>query len=204
MERPSVPTGVICLPDLSGLSSAAPVEDDDDTDPTPPMAPCPSPVSPDIAAGFLSRLTAFKGGRIRAPSRTVRKSLERHATVQPVAEVQPVARPFHPRRDPSLCEFLSVKGLCDDGGELSSRDLDRWHREAPFRRKLVRADGVSLERAAMMAFEAGYFPDVPQPSWDGPENMHPVSEAMLLDALERELRADYAHVWSDHDEAFFA
>lgn len=213
VERPSVAADIICLPDLSGGSSATPVEDDDDTDPTPPMAPSPSPVSTDIAAGFLSRLTAFKGGRIRAPSRTVRKALERQATVQPVEEAQTVddiverittPRPFHPRRDPSLCEFLSVKGLCDDGGELSSRDLDRWHREAPFRRKLVRADGVSLERAAMMAFEAGYFPDVPQPVWDGPDNMHPVSEAMLLDALERELRADYAHVWGDHDEAFFA
>lgn len=115
-----------------------------------------------------------------------------------------IPRPFHPRRDPSLAEFLSVRGLCDDGGELSARDLDRWHREAPFRRKLVRADGVSLERAAMSAWEAGYFPDAPVPAWDSSDNMTPVSEAMLLDALERELRADYAHVWGAHDEAFFA
>ena len=56
----------------------------------------------------------------------------------------------------------------------------------------------------MMAWEAGYFPDVPQPLWDGPDNMHPVSEEMLLAALERELRADYAHVWADHDAEFFA
>ncbi len=204
VERPSVPVDVICLPDLSGLSSAAPVEDDDDTDPTPPMAPCPSPVSPDIAAGFLSRLTAFKGGRVRAPSRVAARRVRTVEDI--VADITTPApeRPFHPRRDPSLCEFLSVRGICDDGGELSSRDLDRWHREAPFRRKLVRADGVSLERAAMMAFEAGYFPDVPQPLWDGPDNMHPVSEAMLLEALESELRADYAAMWGDHDEAFFA
>lgn len=117
---------------------------------------------------------------------------------------EPVARPFHPRRDPSLCEFLSIRGICDDGGELQARDLDRWHREAPFRRKLVRADGVSLERAAMMAWEAGYFDDVAVPAWDSSDNMHPVSEAMLLAALERELRADYAHVWGDHDAEFFA
>lgn len=213
VERPSVPTDVICLPDLSGLSSAAPVEDDDDTDPTPPMAPSPSPVSTDVASGFLSRLTAFKGGRIRAPSRTVRKALERQATVQPVEPVQTVddivarittPRPFHPRRDPSLCEFLSVRGICDDGGELSSRDLDRWHREAPFRRKLVRADGVSLETAARQAWEAGYFDDVAVPTMDSSDNMHPVSEAMLLEALERELRADYAAMWGDHDAEFFA
>ena len=207
VERPSAAADIICLPDLSGGSSepvSAIVEEDDDTDPTPPVAPSPSPVSPDIAAGFLSRLTAFKGGRVRAPSRTVRKALERSKTVQPVVVVQPVARPFHPRRDPSLCEYVSTFGICDDGGELRARDLDRWHREAPFRRRLVRADGVSLETAARRAYEAGYFPDVPQPLWDGPDNMHPVSEAMLLEALERDLRADYAHVWGDHDKEFFA
>lgn len=206
VERPSVPTGVICLPDLSGLSSEpvpAVVEDDGDDDPTPPVAPCPSPVSTGVAAGFLSRLTAFKGGRVRAPSRVAARKVRTVEDI--VADITPApARPFHPRRDPSLCEFLSIKGICDDGGELSSRDLDRWHREAPFRRKLVRADGVSLERAAMMAWEAGYFPDVPSPLWDGPDNMHPVSEEMLLMSLERELREDYAHVWGDHDEAFFA
>lgn len=208
VERPSVPAGVICLPDLSGLSSApvsAPVEDDDDTDPTPPVAPCPSPVSTGVAAGFLSRLTAFKGGRVRAPSRVAaRKARSVDDIVERITTPEPVARPFHPRRDPSLCEFLSIRGICDDGGELAARDLDRWHREAPFRRKLVRADGVSLERAAFAAWEAGYFDDVAVPTWDSGDNMHPVSEAMLLEALERELRSDYAHVWGEHDEEFFA
>lgn len=117
---------------------------------------------------------------------------------------EPVARPFHPRRDPSLCEFLSIRGICDNGGELRARDLDRWHREAPFRRKLVRADGVSLERAAMMAWEAGYFDHVPAPTMDSSDNMHPVSPEMLIAALDRELREDYAHVWGAHDEEFFA
>lgn len=114
------------------------------------------------------------------------------------------ARPFHPRRDPSLCEFLSIRGICDDGGELQARDLHHWHREAPFRRKLVRADGVSLETAARQAWEAGYFDHVAVPTMDSSDNMHPVTEAMLLAALERELRQDYAHVWGEHDEAFFA
>ena len=224
VERPSVqtmPASVIYLPDLSGASVGAATEEDDDTDPTPPAGPSPSPVSTDIAAGFLSRLTAFKGGRFRSPSRTVRKSLERSKTVEavaPVEAVEPVAssvddiveritapaRPFHPRRDPSLCEYVSTFGICDDGGELKARDLDRWHREAPFRRRLVRADGVSLETAARRAYDAGYFPDVPQPSWDGPDNMHPVSEAILLEALERDLRSEYAAMCGDHDEAFFA
>lgn len=207
VERPSVADGVIYLPDLSGGVSgpvSAVVEDDDDTDPTPPVAPAPAPVSTGVAAGFLSRLTAFKGGRVRAPSRVAARKARTVDDIVADLTPEPVARPFHPRRDPSLCEFLSIRGICDDGGELKARDLDRWHREAPFRRKLVRADGVSLERAAMMAWEAGYFPDVPQPLMDGSENMHPVSEAMLLAALERELRADYAAMWGDHDEAFFA
>ncbi len=208
VERPSVADGVIYLPDLSGGVSGPEIEshgDDDDTDPTPPVAPAPAPVSTGVAAGFLSRLTAFKGGRVRAPSRVAaRKVRTVDDIVADITTPSAPARPFHPRRDPSLCEFLSIRGICDDGGELKARDLDRWHREAPFRRKLVRADGVSLERAAMMAWEAGYFPDVPQPLMDGSENMHPVSEAMLLAALERELRADYAAMWGDHDEAFFA
>ena len=206
-ERPSVPMGVIYLPDLSGGSSAPQieaVEDDDDTDPTPPVAPSPSPVSTDIAAGFLSRLTAFKGGRIRAPSRVAARKVRTVDDIVADITTPAPARPFHPRRDPSLAEYLSTFGICDDGGELKARDLDRWHRETPFRRRLVRADGVSLEVAARRAWEAGYFDDVAPPSWSGSDNMHPVSEAMLLAALERDLRSDYAAMWGDHDEEFFA
>ena len=206
VERPRVAADIICLPDLSGLSSAAPAEDGDDTDPTPPMAPSPSPVSTVIAAGFLSRLTSFKGGRVRAPSRVAARRVRTvEDIVADITTPAPApARPFHPRRDPSLCEFLSVRGICDDGGELSSRDLDRWHREAPFRRKLVRADGVSLETAARQAWEAGYFDDVAVPTMDSSDNMHPVTPEMLIAELDRELRQDYAHVWGEHDEAFFA
>jgi antirestriction protein ArdC len=204
VERPSVAADIICLPDLSGSSSAASVEDDDDTDPTPPMAPSPSPVSTDVASGFLSRLTAFKGGRVRAPSRVAARRVRTVEDIVTDITTPAPARPFHPRRDPSLCEFLSVRGICDDGGELSSRDLDRWHCEAPFRRKLVRADGVSLETAARQAWEAGYFDDVAVPTMDSSDNMHPVTPEMLIAALDRELRQDYAHVWGEHDEAFFA
>ncbi len=210
VERPSVPTGVICLPDLSGGVSEpvlALVEDDGDDDPTPPAAPSPGHVSTGVAAGFLARLTAFKGGRVRAPSRIAARKVRTVDDI--VADITPdpvikTSRPFHPRRDPSLCEFLSIRGICDDGGELQARDLHRWHREAPFRRKLVRPDGVSLERAAMMAWEAGYFDDVAVPAWDSSDNMHPVTPEMLIAAMDRELRDDYAHVWADHDEAFFA
>lgn len=212
VERPSVPTGVICLPDLSALSSepvSAVVTDDGDDDPTPPVAPSPAPVSTGVAAGFLSRLSAFKGGRVRAPSRVAARKVRtvddivRDITT-PAEPVAKPARPFHPRRDPSLCEFLSIRGICDDGGELRARDLDRWHREAPFRRRLVRADGVSLETAARQAWEAGYFDDVAVPTMDSSDNMHPITPEMLIAAMDRELRDDYAHVWGDHDAEFFA
>lgn len=206
VERPPVPAGVICLPDLSGFSSApvaANVEDDDDTDPTPPVAPSPGPVPAGVAAGFLSRLS---GRRARARSLTARRARTIDDIVADVvaAPEPPPSRPFHPRRDPSLAEYLSIRGICDDGGELQARDLDRWHREAPFRRKLVRPDGVSLETAARQAWEAGYFDDVPVPTMDSADNMHPVTPEMLIAALDRELRNDYAHVWGEHDEAFFA
>ena len=204
VERPSVAADIICLPDLSGLSSAAPVEDGDDTDPTPPMAPSPSPVSTDVARGFLSRLTAFKGGRVRAPSRIAARKVRTVDDIVADITTPAPARPFHPRRDPSLCEFLSIRGICDDGGELQARDLDRWHRESPFRRRLVRADGVSLETAARQAWEAGYFDDVAVPTMDSSDNMHPVTPEMLIAALDRELREDYAAMWGDHDAEFFA
>ena len=207
VERPSVADGVIYLPDLSGGVSGPEIEshgDDDDTDPTPPVAPAPAPVSTGVAAGFLSRLTAFKGGRVRAPSRVAARKPRTVDDIVADLTPEPVARPFHPRRDPSLCEFLSIRGICDDGGELRGRDLDRWHREAPFRRKLVRADGVSLETAARQAWEAGYFDDVAVPTMDSSDNMHPVTPEMLIAAMDRELRDDYAHVWGAHDEEFFA
>lgn len=214
VARPAMPVSVIYLPDLT-KPVVEPVDDDGDDDPTPPVAPCPLPMSDGVAARFAARLARFTGGRIRAHSGTVRMAQKRPMERQvaataiveaetPVAAPAGVSRPFHPRRDPSLCEFLSVKGICDDSGELKARDLDRWHREAPFRRRLVRADGVSLERAAMAAFEAGYFPDVAPPSWEGSDDMYPVTPDMLIRALERELREDYAAMWGDHDEAFFA
>jgi hypothetical protein len=60
-------------------------------------------------------------------------------------------------------------------------------RQQPFRRRLIRDDGVSLETAAEMAWEAGFFPDVPVPAMDSADNHHPVTEAMLIEAIRREL-----------------
>lgn len=64
-----------------------------------------------------------------------------------------------------------------------------WHRAKPFRRALIRAEGVSLEHAAHAAWEAGYFPHVAPPRLDGSDNMQPVSGDMLIAAINRELAA---------------
>ncbi|WOB78475.1 ArdC family protein [Brevundimonas nasdae] len=208
-----VPSDVICLPYIPSpdvtrdewrefaVTTFAPVETDDDgdDDPTPPVAPSPMSFSDRVAAYASRRGRVLARGRVAARLRPVAAPEAIPVDLAPIP-----ARPFHPRRDPSLLEFLSVKGVCDDGGELSARDLDRWHREVPFRRRLVRADGVSLETAARMAWEAGYFDDVAVPSWDSSDNMHPVTPDMLVAAMDRELRADYVHVWGDHDAEFFA
>lgn len=55
---------------------------------------------------------------------------------------------------PTLIEFLRARGVRDDGGELAARDLDA---NLPrFARRIVRADGMSLDDAARAAVEAGY------------------------------------------------
>ncbi|MEG2312585.1 hypothetical protein [Brevundimonas sp.] len=62
-----------------------------------------------------------------------------------------------------------------------------------------------------MAWEAGYFDHVAVPTMDSSDNMHPVTVEMLIAALDRELRGDFAAVWNEpsdawdeHDEAFFS
>jgi GNAT superfamily N-acetyltransferase len=57
----------------------------------------------------------------------------------------------------SLIDWLAEQGVRDDGGELSNIGLEQWHRSRPFRRRLVREEGRSLEDAALAAQEAGYF-----------------------------------------------
>lgn len=61
---------------------------------------------------------------------------------------------------PSICEFLAARGgLKDRGGDLRAMDAHLWHRAVPFRRKLVNDAGMSLDAAALAAWEAGYFGD---------------------------------------------
>jgi hypothetical protein len=59
---------------------------------------------------------------------------------------------------PSLFEFLSKRGgVQDQGTELTTIGVDSNRR--PFQKKLIRTDGLTLDRAAEAAHEAGYIPD---------------------------------------------
>ncbi len=71
-----------------------------------------------------------------------------------------------------LTDFLRQFGLQDQGGELGGRDLDKNLRA--FQRKLVRADGLTLDDAVQKAVQAGYFDGKDQGS---------VSVSDLLNAL---------------------
>ena len=94
---------------------------------------------------------------------------------------------LEPKR-PSLIAFLAAHGIRDPGGELSGRDLDRWHRGKAFRRRLVRDDGaLTLESAAELAWEHGFFDDV---TWRD-ESRCPVTEDMLIAAIDREACGDF-------------
>lgn len=117
------------------------------------------------------------------------------------------------RFGPSLMEFLA--GNIDDvGGDLASMGADRWHRDAPFRRRFIRrsaaevaADraqggmldvsrsGGGLDEALQAAIEAGYFPElrrnhdivggVDSATYDDLPDTN-----VLLDAIDEELRGN--------------
>ena len=118
------------------------------------------------------------------------------------------ARPRRPQapapapKAPSLIAYLAEAGLRDPGGELRGRDLDRWHKEKPFRRRLVREDGAySLEQAAECAWEAGFFPNAPAVAWGEDAPRCPVTVDTLIAALEREAAHDFKALYPDREDA---
>jgi hypothetical protein len=91
------------------------------------------------------------------------------------------------RAPQSLCEFLAAKGGLREfrgqrdttgASDLRAIGARDWHRAAPFRPKLMRVDsGLCPDDAALIAWEAGYFPDCVE----RPEIQD------LIDAIDREL-----------------
>lgn len=126
--------------------------------------------------------------------------LAAHALAEVLGAERPAARTVSPV---SLVPFLAKAGLKDEGGELTARDAEIWHKGKPFQRKLVRPDGVDMETAAQRAHDAGYFPNVPHPSTDSADNMHPVDPAMLMAAIDRELAGQPVYALGDQDDSYW-
>lgn len=130
----------------------------------------------------LWRLAARALGEIVAAQAAQMAPEPREAVAAIVRQPEPKRPPAATQR-PSLCDFLAIRGLTDHGGELSARDLDRRHRNKPFRRRLIREGGLGLERAAELAFDCGYFPECIA--------AEQVTVERLLGAMERELIGDF-------------
>lgn len=97
---------------------------------------------------------------------------------------------------PSLMEFIAKRGgMQDQGGELSARDLQAWHRGQAFRPRLVREDGATLEDMAHAAMDAGFFPGVDE-TRIGPD--------VLLEAIDRELSGQAVYSPNNFNEALAA
>ena len=90
-------------------------------------------------------------------------------------------------RGDSLATFIAKRGgIKQDRGEVSAFGGDRWHRDLPYRNKLLNENGRTLEDHAQAALDAGYFPDK-NASWSGADNMHPVTPEDILDGLRAEM-----------------
>lgn len=103
---------------------------------------------------------------------------------QPKPPAKPKAE--RPAKADTLLGFLSRRGMIDTGGELKARGLHLWHREGPFRRRLIRDNGLGLDDAAQAAWEAGYFPDAVMPTGEDGDTYEAVTPAQLLDAMSDE------------------
>ncbi|ALC13838.1 MuF-C-terminal domain-containing protein [Sphingopyxis sp. 113P3] len=106
------------------------------------------------------------------------------------------------KRGPSLLEFISKRGGIDDvGGDIASMGGDKWHRSAPFRKRLTRsvdkgqasmlsaaASDTAPEDVFRAAISAGYFPELAgreEGTYDDA-----LDNRMLLDAIGEELRGN--------------
>lgn len=139
------------------------------------------------------------------------KGVEAQTTVPPkqftqkVAAAKKTTKTIRERKEKplSLLEFIAKRGGIEDpGADLKAMGADNWHKEKPFRKKLVRqADGKTRTIAgskseigytpddvALAAWEAGYFP--------GLASRPSVND--LLDAIDGELRGSKKYKITDN------
>lgn len=145
-----------------------------------------APLTDDAAAqsAYATACSTHKRHDWRLAARALAAALEGRQTAETARQG---SSPVRTAKGQSLLEFLAVTGMRDEGGELARMDAQLWHRDRAFRRRLIRADGLTYDAACDAAYERGYFDYVPAPSWSGSDNMHAVTPAMLFEAIRREL-----------------
>lgn len=110
------------------------------------------------------------------------------------------------RFGPSLLEFITSRGGIEDaGGDLKSMGAEHWHRQAPFRRRLIKlsadraqgsmlggrgSSGNSPDDIALAAWERGYF-------GSGRQDRPDINE--LYELIDQELRG--SPVYSEENAA---
>lgn len=161
-----------------------------------------SPITDDIRHVFDRLLSANPERIVIAPERKVEKTPElsvdkipdaKAAEVKPAETVsntpettKPTTKPKEKvippeKAPPSLLEWLSKQGgLVDKGGDLKAMGGNDWHKEAPFRKKLINEKGVHPDDAALKAWEEGYFP----------EHAERPDINAFFEKVEKELRGD--------------
>ena len=131
----------------------------------------------------------------RLAARALAEAIQRPGLDDPWAMAKPAPR------GESLLEMLATQGMRDEGGELVRMDAQLWHRDRPFRRRLIRADGLTYDAACDLAWERGYFDWAPMPAWNGSDNMHAVTPAMLFEAIRQELAGRPVYAGAPDPEA---
>lgn len=96
---------------------------------------------------------------------------------------------------PSFLEWIAEQGgLQDQGGELSARDLQLFHKGKPFQKRLVNENGMTFETLAERAVQAGYLTE--QDIEEGAS-----AENVVLEAVSREAGGDPIYVPKNRNEA---
>jgi hypothetical protein len=91
--------------------------------------------------------------------------------------------PEQEKFSPSITEFLRAQGgIQDYQGELAGRDVDKNLK--PFQRRLMRPDGMAIDKALEAAREAGYFPPA------DPNEPDSLDITDLLEAIDADLRGE--------------
>lgn len=150
-----------------------------------PEPTAPASVVPDDAAAAGSQLTPPQPPAV--------------AAVAPQTREIPAKRTPRVRSDKTLLEWIADRGgINDTGGDLKSMGADRWHRQRPFRKKLLRqfdakaalggisgAGDYGMDTTLRAAIEAGYFPELTNAANE--PGVSAIDASVLLAAIQREL-----------------